>query len=42
MPQFIYLADFSIQENIVFGIDHLKIDRKKLIESCKIAEIYIL
>ena len=40
VPQFIYLADFSIQENIAFGIDHLKIDRKKLIESCKIAEIY--
>lgn len=40
VPQFIFLADFSIQENITFGLDHSKIDRKKLIESCKIAEIY--
>ena len=40
MPQFIYLADLSVQENITFGLDHSKVDRKKLIESCKIAEIY--
>ena len=40
VPQFIYLADLSIQENITFGLDESKIDRKKLIESCKIAEIY--
>ncbi len=40
VPQFIYLADLSIKENITFGLDHSKIDRKKLIESCKIAEIY--
>ena len=40
VPQFIYLADLSVQENITFGIDHSKVDRKKLIESCKIAEIY--
>ena len=40
VPQFIYLADLSIQENITFGLENSKIDRKKLIESCKIAEIY--
>lgn len=40
VPQSIYLADLSIQENITFGSDHSKINRKKLIESCKIAEIY--
>ena len=40
VPQFIYLADLSVQENITFGLDHSKVDRKKLIESCKIAEIY--
>ena len=40
MPQLIYLADLSVQENITFGLDHSKVDRKKLIESCKIAEIY--
>ena len=40
VPQFIYLADLSIQENITFGLDNSKVDRKKLIESCKIAEIY--
>lgn len=40
VPQFIYLADLSVRENITFGLDHSKIDRKKLIESCKIAEIY--
>ena len=40
VPQFIYLADLSIQENIVFGLDHSKVDKKKLIKSCKIAEIY--
>ena len=40
VPQFIYLADLSIQENITFGQENSKIDRKKLIESCKIAEIY--
>ena len=40
VPQFIYVADLSIQENITFGLDNSKIDRKKLIESCKISEIY--
>ena len=40
VPQFIYLADLSVQENITFGLDESKIDRKKLVESCKIAEIY--
>jgi ATP-binding cassette subfamily B protein len=40
VPQFIFLADLSIQENITLGLDHSKIDKKKLIESCKIAEIY--
>lgn len=40
VPQFIFLADLSIQENITLGLDHSKNDKKKLIESCKIAEIY--
>ncbi len=40
VPQFIYLAYLSVQENITFGLDESKIDRKKLVESCKIAEIY--
>ena len=40
VPQLIYLADLSVQENITFGLDHSQVDRKKLIESCKIAEIY--
>ncbi|MDC1169964.1 ABC transporter ATP-binding protein [Candidatus Pelagibacter sp.] len=40
VPQSIYVADLSIQENIAFGLDNSKIDRKKLIESCKISEIY--
>ena len=39
VPQFVYLADLSIQENITFGLDHSKVDRKKLIESCKIANL---
>ncbi|MDC0533538.1 ABC transporter ATP-binding protein/permease [Candidatus Pelagibacter sp.] len=40
VPQFIYLTDASILENITFGIEKSKIDKNRLIESCKIAEIY--
>lgn len=35
VPQFIYLTDSSIEENIAFGIDPLKIDRERVRQSAK-------
>ena len=40
VPQSIYIADLSILENIVFGKDINLLDKKRLIECCKVAEIY--
>ena len=40
VPQFIYLTDATICENIAFGIPKDRIDMKKVIEVSKIAQIH--
>lgn len=40
VPQFIYLSDSSITENIAFGIPIQSIDMDKVIQSAKKAQIY--
>ncbi|WP_227602010.1 MULTISPECIES: ABC transporter ATP-binding protein [Acinetobacter] len=39
VPQFIYLADMSIAENIAFGIPKNQIDFEMVVESAKLAQI---
>ena len=40
VPQFIFLADTSIKENIAFGVSVHEIDEQSLINSAKKAQIY--
>jgi ATP-binding cassette subfamily B protein len=40
VPQFIYLADVTIAENIAFGISKDKIDIAKVIKASKLAQIH--
>jgi ATP-binding cassette subfamily B protein len=41
VPQFIYLADVTIAENIAFGIPKNKIDLAKVIKASKQAQIHV-
>src|SRR5690606_34086541 len=39
VPQFIYLSDSSIEENIAFGIPQNEIDHEAVVKAAKLAQI---